>query len=277
MVAVHGFRTPPFEGIDERASIHPTATLGADARVSSFVTIAPNVTIGERAVIYPGVCIGENSRIGDDCILYPNVVLYDGCILGDRVTIHANSSIGQDGFGYATHAGDDGVVRHEKIPQVGWVEIGDDVEIGADCAVDRATMGPTVIGEGTKFSNLITIGHGTKMGKHCLVVALCGLGGSTMVGNYCVFGGQSGSAGHLSIGDGVRVGGRTAVTSDIAPGLEVLGMPAIPLSEARRSMSTLRHLPKMRKAMGKLIRDVAALQRQLGLDGEADDGADKDS
>jgi len=277
MVAVYGFRAPGFEGIDERANIHPTATLGDDPRVSPFVTVAANVSIGARAVIYPGVYIGENTRIGDDCTLYPNVVIYDGSILGDRVTIHANTSIGQDGFGYATHAGDDGVVRHEKIPQAGWVELGDDVEIGADCAIDRATMGATVIGEGTKFSNLVTIGHGTRMGKHCLVVALCGLGGSTLVGNYCVFAGQVGVAGHLSIGDGVRMGAKTGVNSDIPPGLEVLGMPAIPLPEARRSMSTLRRLPKMRKALSKLIRDVAALRRHLGLGGRADDAADGES
>ena len=277
MVAVYGFRTPGFEGIDERANIHPTATLGADARVSPSATIAANVSIGARSVIYPGVFIGENTRVGDDCTLYPNVVIYDGCLLGDRVTVHANSSIGQDGFGYATHADADGVVRHEKIPQAGWVELGDDVEIGAGCAIDRATMGPTVIGEGTKFSNLVAIGHGTKMGKHCLVVALCGLGGSTKVGNYCVFGGQVGVAGHLSIGDGVRMAGRTGVTSDIPPGIEVWGMPAIPLSEARRSMGTLRRLPQMRKAMSKLIRDVTALRRQLGLDGRADRDVDDES
>jgi len=277
MVAFYGFRTQGFEGIDERANIHPSAEVGEDARISPSVTIAANVVIGARVVIYPGVFIGENTRIGDDCTLYPNVVLYDGCILGDRVTVHANSSIGQDGFGYATHAGEDGVVRHEKIPQAGWVELGDDVEIGAGCAIDRATMGPTVIGEGTKFSNLVTIGHGTRMGKHCLVVGLCGLGGSTMVGNYCVFGGQVGVAGHLSIGDGVRMAGRTGVTSDIPPGIEVWGMPAIPLSEARRSMKTLRRLPQMRKALGKLIRDVSALRRQLGAGGQADDGPDDES
>ena len=158
MVALYGFRRPAFEGIAETASIAPSASIAPDVAVGSFVTISADATIETGTVLYPGVFVAPRCRIGRDCVLYPNVTLYDGTILGDRVVIHAGSSIGQDGFGYATHKGPDGVVRHEKIPPAGWVELASDVEIGACCAIERAAMGPTVIGEGTKFADLVAIG-----------------------------------------------------------------------------------------------------------------------
>lgn len=258
MVAFYGFRRPPFDGIDPRSDIHPSAQLAEDVRVGPFSTIGPGAAVGRGTVIYPGVYVGPRCRIGCDCILYPSVTLYDGTILRDRVTIHSGTSIGHDGFGYATHGG-----RHEKIPQVGWVELEDDVEIGACCAIDRATMGATVIGAGTKFSNLIAIGHGTKTGKHCLVVAQTGIAGSVMVGNYCVFGGQAGIVGHIRIGDGARVGAKTGVTNDLPPGQEVFGTPSMPLGQARRAFAVLPRLPQMRAALRKLIREVSALKRQV--------------
>jgi len=271
MVAFHGFREPGFQGVSERAEVHPTAQLGGRVRVAGLATICAGVTIGEGTAIWPGVFVGDNCRIGRDCRLYPNVVLYDGCILGDRVTIHANSSIGQDGFGYATHAGDDGVTRHEKIPQAGWVELADDVEIGAGCAIDRATMGATIVGAGTKFSNLVAIGHGTRLGQHCLLVAQAGIAGSTIVGNYCVFAGQAGVVGHIRIGDGVRVGAKSGVNHDVPAGKEVLGIPAIPLSQARRAMISMSRLPQMRAALQKVTRDLNGLRRLLGLRGKSPD------
>ena len=264
MVAFHGFRSHPFEGIDPRASIDRTASVDATARISPFVTVAPACTIGAGTVIYPGVYVGAGSRVGRNCILYPNVTLYDGTVLHDRVTIHAGSSIGHDGFGYATHKGADGVVRHEKIPQGGYVEIEDDVEIGACCAIDRATMGPTIIGAGTKFSNLVAIGHGTKMGKHCLMVAQSGIAGSVTVGNYCVFAGQVGVVGHIKIGDGVKIGAQAGVTNDVPPGQEMLGSPAIPLTEMRRVLANTLQLPEMRTTIKKLTREVEELKRRLG-------------
>ncbi|MFP4054126.1 MAG: UDP-3-O-(3-hydroxymyristoyl)glucosamine N-acyltransferase, partial [Phycisphaerae bacterium] len=216
MVALAGFRQPEFDGIDERASVHPSAVLGAGVRVAGFVTIAPGARIGDGCVLYPGVYVGPGCELGADCTLYPNVTLYDGTVLGERVTIHAGSSIGHDGFGYATHQG-----AHHKIPQGGRVVIESDVEIGACCTIDRATMGETLIGQGTKFSNLVVIGHGTTLGKHCLVVAQTGIAGSVKVGNYCVFAGQAGLAGHIRIGDGVQIGAQAGVTNDVAPGEKV--------------------------------------------------------
>jgi UDP-3-O-[3-hydroxymyristoyl] glucosamine N-acyltransferase len=263
MVAFYGFREPQFEGVDERADIHPTAAVAEGARIAPFVTVSAEAAIGSGSVLYPGVYVGPRSRIGRDCTVHPNVTLYDGTVLGDRVTIHAGSSIGQDGFGYATHAGADGVTVHAKIPQAGWVELEDDVEIGACCAIDRATMGPTVVGAGSKFSNLIAIGHGTRLGRHCLVVAQAGLAGSVTAGDYCVFAGQCGCAGHIRIGEGAKVAGQSGVTNDVAAGEEVFGTPAIPIADARRAMISFSRLPQLRSAVRTLTRQLAALKRQV--------------
>jgi UDP-3-O-[3-hydroxymyristoyl] glucosamine N-acyltransferase len=265
MVAFYGFRRADFEGIDPRANVHPSAELAEGVRVAPFVTIAEGCRIGRDTVLYPGAYVGPNCRIGRDCILYPNVVLYDGTVLHDRVTIHAGTSIGHDGFGYATHKGEDGIVRHEKIPQAGWVELEDDVEIGACCAIDRAAMGPTVIGAGTKFSNLVAIGHGTRLGKHCLLVAQVGIAGSVVVGDYCAFAGQSGVVGHVRIGDAVRVGAQAGVTNDVGPGLEVLGSPAIPLTQAKRAMTSVSRLPRIRTELRKLAARLEAVRKHLHM------------
>ncbi len=265
MVAFYGFRRAAFDGIDPRADIDPSARIGAGVKIAAFATVGAGCTVGDGTVIHPCVYIGPNCRLGRDCILHPNVTLYDGCILGDRVTIHAGASIGQDGFGYATHRG-----KHEKIPQVGWVELGNDVEIGACCAIDRATMGPTVIADGTKFSNLVAIGHGARVGKACLMVAQSGIAGSTVVGDGCVFGGQSGAEGHIRIGDGVRVAAQTGVVGDVPAGMQIGGSPSMPLAEARRAWMALSRLPQLRTAVRRLTREVAALKRRLGMDEAAD-------
>jgi UDP-3-O-[3-hydroxymyristoyl] glucosamine N-acyltransferase len=263
MVAFYGFRSPEFEGIDARAAVHESAKLGESVCIGALAVVADGCEVGDNTVIYPGAYVGPRCRVGRDCTIYPNVTLYDGSVLHDRVTIHAGTTIGHDGFGYATHAGEDGVVRHEKIPQAGWVEIEDDVEIGGCCAIDRATMGPTIIGAGSKFSNLVAIGHGTRMGKHCLMVAQAGIAGSVTVGDYCVFAGQCGVVGHIRIGSGVKVGAKAGVVNDIEPGLEVLGSPAIPLAEARRAIIASSRLPEMRNELRRLTREVKALRKRL--------------
>ncbi len=274
MIAFYGFREAEFDGIDERAAIDPTAEIGPGVKVAAFATVAPRCRIGEGTIIYPGCYVGPDCSIGSDCILYPNVVLYNATILHERVTIHAGTSIGHDGFGYAPHKDDDGVVRHEKIPQSGWVEIGSDVEIGACCAIDRATMGATIIGSGTKFSNLVAIGHGTKMGKHCLLVAQAGIAGSVMVGNYCVFAGQCGVVGHIRIGDGARIGAQAGVTNDVPAGVEMVNTPAVPGLKGRRVMAGTRKLPEMRDALRKLNSQVQVVWKKLGLSGEREGGDD---
>ncbi len=264
MVMFYGFRQAEFDGIDPRANIDPSACLAEGVRVGSFATIAAGVAIGADTVIYPGAYVGPGCRIGRDCIIYPNVVIYDGCVLGDRVIVHANSSIGHDGFGFATHEG-----VHHKIPQAGWVELEDDVEIGACCTIDRAAMGPTIIGAGTKFSNLVMIGHGVKLGKHCLLVAQVGLSGSVIAGDYCVFGGQSGVIGHIRMGNGCRIAAKAGLVADLADGQEAWGSPTVGGSNGRRVLATMIHLPQMRSAIRKLTREINVLKKRLGLGGPA--------
>jgi UDP-3-O-[3-hydroxymyristoyl] glucosamine N-acyltransferase len=258
MVLFYGFRSHPLAGVDRAAHVDPTANLDAGVSVGPFAYIGPGAKIGLNTVIYPGVFVGPDVRIGCDCVLYPNAVIYDRCILGDRVVIHSCSVIGEDGFGYATHEG-----RHEKIPPAGWVEIGDDTEIGANCAIDRATLGATAIGAGSKFSNLVAIGHGTRVGKGCLFVAQSGVAGSTIIGDYCAFAGQSGASGHLRIGDHVRIGAQAGVHSDVTSDQEILGSPALPLARARRVYMTANQLPEMRNELKRLTQQIAELEARL--------------
>jgi UDP-3-O-[3-hydroxymyristoyl] glucosamine N-acyltransferase len=242
VVALHGFRRHPHDGVHPKAHVDPTATVGAGS------------------VLYPGVYLGPRAVVGRDCILYPNVVVYDDCVLGDRVTVHAGSSIGQDGFGYATHRGE-----HHKIPQVGNVVIEDDVEIGANCSIERAALGSTVIGRGTKFSDNVTIGHGTKIGPHGLLVAQVGIAGSTTIGRHLVMAGQSGIAGHLKIGDRVTVAAQSGVISDAPDGAVLMGMPALPAGRARRASVVYAQLPE-------LLERVRKLERGAGQTGPAGAG-----
>jgi UDP-3-O-[3-hydroxymyristoyl] glucosamine N-acyltransferase len=222
VVLLHGHRRHPHAGIHAKANVDPTAT------------------IGENTVIYPGCYVGPRAKVGSHCILYANVVVYDDCVLGDRVTIHANTTIGQDGFGYATHKG-----IHHKIPQVGNVIIEDDVEIGSNCAIERATLGSTIIGKGTKFCDLIAIGHGTKVGEHCLFVAQVGLAGSVTTGHHVTMGGQVGVAGHLKIGNNIMVAAQSGVMDDLEDQKIYLGSPAMPASQARRVYTIFQQLPEL--------------------------------
>ncbi len=229
VVILHGHRKHPHQGVHPQAHVDPTAT------------------VGEGTVIYPGCYVGPGVRIGRDCILYPNVVVYEKCVLGDRVTIHAGTIIGQDGYGYATHGGE-----HHKIPQVGNVIIEDDVEIGANCAIERATLGSTVIGKGNKWCDLIAIGHGTKVGPHGLLVAQVGIAGSTTVGHHVTIGGQAGLAGHLKIGDNVTIAAQAGVMNDVPDQSTILGAPGMPASQARRVYTHFMQLPELVDRIKKL-------------------------
>lgn len=258
IVKLHGHRKHPRWGISERASIGPSATIGANPNIAGGVTISVNVTIGDNCTIYPGCYLADHVRIGDDCILFPNVVVYDHCVLGNRVTIHAGSVVGEDGLGYAPR-GD----NWTKIPQVGRVIVGDDVEIGANCAIDRATLGCTEIGSGTKFGNLIVIGHGTKVGRDCMFVGHIGVAGSVTVGRHVTLAGQVGVAGHLTIGDGARVGAQSGIAGDVEPKADVLGSPAIPIDQAKRSFYVFQKLPDWIKRIKDLEREVKELREKV--------------
>lgn len=259
IVRLHGYRrhreVPP---TPESTHVHETARVGAGATIHPGVTIDEQVTIGANAIIYPGCYIGPRCRLGDNVLLYPNVVLYDDTLIGNRVTIHSNTVIGEDGLGYAPVDG-----KWVKIPQIGHVEIEDDVEIGAGCAIDRATLGRTKIGRGTKFSNLIAIGHGTQIGEDCLFVAQCGLAGSVTVGDHVTLAGQVGVVGHIRVGDNATIGAKAGVINNVPDGQTYLGQPAIPIREARRQAVYIQRLPELNDTIKRLEREIAELRQQL--------------
>lgn len=265
MVHIYGHRRHPGQGVHPDAVVHETASIGEGANIHHGVTIAANVVMGRNAVVYPGCHVAEGCRLGDDCVLFPNVVIYDGCVLGDRVTIHAGTVIGEDGLGYAP-VGE----KWHKIPQVGHVEIGSDVEIGSNCSIDRASLGRTVIGAGTKFSNLIAIGHGTRIGEDCMFVAQVGIAGSVTVGRHVTMAGKVGVAGHLKIGEHAQFGAMSGVIRDVAPKAKMLGIPATDMREAFKSMSLVMKLPEMRKQIKRLESQVAEL-RSAPCDGRERD------
>jgi UDP-3-O-[3-hydroxymyristoyl] glucosamine N-acyltransferase len=237
---------PPL-GIDPRSAIHASAVVGPDASIHPFVSIGEGTVLGARCRLYPGVVVGRHCRLGDDVILYPQAVLYDGCVLGNRVIVHAHAVLGADGFGYRQHDG-----RHIKVPQLGGVEIGDDVEIGAGTTIDRGTFEATRIGTGTKIDNLVMIGHNCRIGPHNLLVSQVGIAGSCSTGAYVVMAGQVGIADHVHIGDGAILGARSGVGSDLAGGVRYLGEPAIAEREQKRIYISLRDLPQMRRDLHRI-------------------------
>ncbi|MCZ6777712.1 MAG: UDP-3-O-(3-hydroxymyristoyl)glucosamine N-acyltransferase [Acidobacteria bacterium] len=236
------------------AGIDPQAKIGADCSVHPQATIQPGAVLGRechvgaRAQIQSGAVIGDGCRIGEDTIVCPNATLYRRTVLGNRVIVHAGAVLGSDGFGFARRG-----EEYRKIPQVGWVEVGDDVEIGANTTIDRGTLGPTRIARGTKIDNLVQVAHNVEIGEHCALAAQSGLAGSTRLGRDVAMAGQSGAAGHLNLGDGARVGAKSAVLRDLPPGAFVIGHPAIDHREWKRIVTALSRLPDLlRRLRGKL-------------------------
>lgn len=258
IIQIHGFRQHPQWGIDHRAIIDESATVGENGNIAPFVTLSKNVVIGDNAVIYPGCYIAEDVTIGDNVTLFPNVVIYDRCQLGDRVTLHAGTVIGEDGLGYAPVDGE-----WLKIPQAGRVVVEDDVEMGANCALNRATLGETSIGKGTKFSDLVVIGHGTKVGERCMFVAQVGIAGSVEIGDNVTLAGQVGVCGHLRIGDNVVVGAKSVVWSTIDDGEHYLGFPATDTYQYRRQVAHVQRLPEMKQQLRRLESEVKRLRERL--------------
>ncbi len=262
IITLHGHRKHPQWGISPDAHIHASARIGAGANIAAGATIAAGAVIGDRCTIYPGCYVADAVRMGDDCTLFPNVVVYENCELGHRVTIHAGSVIGQDGLGYAPLG-----EKWIKIPQVGRTVICDDVEIGANCAVDRATLGRTEIGAGTKFGNVVVVGHGTKIGPDCMFVGLVGIAGSATIGRHVTLAGQVGIAGHLTVGDNASIGAQAGISGDVEPNAKLLGSPAIPLDQAKRSMLAVTKLPEWVKRVKELERELAELRKKVEQNG----------
>jgi UDP-3-O-[3-hydroxymyristoyl] glucosamine N-acyltransferase len=241
-------------GVHPAASIDPAATLDPTrVRVHAGAVVMAGASIGDGTEIGPNCVVGAHATIGRDCHLMANSTVREHCILGDRVTLQPGAVIGSDGYGYELHDG-----RHVKIEQVGVVEIGNDVEIGANTTVDRARFGKTVIGEGTKIDNLVQIGHNCVIGKHCLIVALTGISGSTRLGDYVTVAGQVGMAGHLHVGDHAVLAARTGVTTSLPGGQFYSGYPAQPFREEMKMNAQVRRLSK-------LVDRVKAIEKRLEI------------
>lgn len=242
-------------GIHPSAVIAPTAKLGKDISIQPHVVIEDGAVIGDRTVIGASNYIGHGCRVGDDCLFYANVTLREYTVVGHRVILHPGVVLGVDGFGYEPVKG-----KHQKIPQVGTVEIGDDVEIGANTAIDRARFGKTRIGRGTKIDNLVHIGHNCVIGEDCILCGQVGIAGSVILGNRVTLAGQVGIAGHLTIGDGCIIMGQTGVAKDAEPGSILFGSPGLPHKVFKRSYVVFESLPKIQARLRELEQQLAELQ-----------------
>ncbi len=244
-------------GIDPSASVADTAVLGEGVSVGPCAVIMTGASIGAGTVVHAGAYIGANSVVGEDCTIFPNATLKRSVTIGDRVAIHSGTIIGSDGFGFAW----DGE-QHRKVPQIGTVVVGDDVEIGANVCIDRATIGATRIGRGTKIDNLVQIAHNVEIGQSSIVVAQVGVSGSTRIGNGVVLAGQAGIAGHIEIGDRAVVAAQAGVMGDVPPGENVSGYPALKHSLSKRLHAGIRNLPSLFKRIKEIERRLDDLDKE---------------
>jgi UDP-3-O-[3-hydroxymyristoyl] glucosamine N-acyltransferase len=245
-------------GISAQASVHPTAVLGKEVHIGPFAVVAEGAVVGDRVTLYPGAYVGKEAVVGEDTVLHPGVTLYEGVRVGKRALLHAGCVIGSDGFGFApTPTG------FRKIPQVGTVEIGDDVEIGANTTIDRAALGVTRVGRGTKLDNLIQVGHNVEIGQDTVIAAQVGIAGSARIGNRVMMGGQTGMAGHLEVGDGVILGAKSGVAVSLTAkeNRTWSGVPAMPHRTWLKMATLLPRLPE-------LFRRVARLEGGKPAEGE---------
>ncbi|HEV8241459.1 MAG TPA: UDP-3-O-(3-hydroxymyristoyl)glucosamine N-acyltransferase [Thermoanaerobaculia bacterium] len=243
------------------AGVHPTAVVAASAVVDPAASIGPQVVVGEAsriaasAVLHAGVVVGARCRVGPGSVIHPRAVLYDDTELGARVTVHAGAVLGADGFGYAARGG-----VLVKVPQVGRVVVEDDVEIGANTTIDRATLEETRIGAGSKLDNLVQVGHNVRLGKSCVLCGQAGIAGSTRLGDGVVLAGQAGVGGHLELGDGVQVAAKSAALQSAPAGSKLAGVPAVPLNQWRRQVSWLGRLSDLARRVRRL--EKAQLEKQ---------------
>ncbi len=245
---------PRWSGIHAQAYVAPTATIGEGVAVYPFAYVGDDAVIGDGCTIRPGAVVGERCRLGRGVTIHPNAVLYSDVVLGDRVEIHGGTVLGADGFGYRQVDG-----RHVKIPQTGGLTVGDDVEVGANCTIDRGTFGPTTIGDGSKIDNLVMIGHNNKVGRHNLLCGQAGLAGSCRTGDHVVLAGQAGIKDHTTLGDRSVVGAQAGVHRDVPVGQQVLGSPALPIKEQRQLFVLTARLPELSRQVRDLAARVAAL------------------
>lgn len=255
LLAFYNEHTQPAEGVSSLAFVDPTAKIGQHVYIGEFAVVGAGCEIGEGVKIYPQCCIGAHNHIGDGTVLYAGVKVYGGNRIGKNCVLHAGAVIGADGFGFAPNNG-----QYDKIPQIGHVVLEDNVEIGANTCVDKATMGATIIREGAKLDNLIQIGHNVVVGSNTVMAAQVGVAGSTKVGQNCMFGGQVGVAGHAQVADGVMLGAQSGVPGSIRKaGSVLLGTPPLEVETFRRSAVHFKNLDK-------IVKRLEALEEKLGSD-----------
>lgn len=242
-------------GIQEPSYIAQTAKYGTNVFIGAFAYLGENVTIGNNSKVYPNAYLGNNVKVGDNTIIHPGAKIYFDCVIGNNVIIHAGVIIGSDGFGFAPQA--DGTLK--KVPQIGNVVIEDNVEIGSNTTIDRATIGSTVIRSGAKLDNLIQIAHNVEIGNSTVIAAQAGISGSTKIGKGVMIGGQAGIVGHIQLGDGSKVNAQSGVSKSIEPGKAVTGSPAFDYTSALRSQAAARKLPELEKR----VKELEALIKQL--------------
>lgn len=258
LMALYEMSKPKRNGIDPLASVAPTAKIGKDVYIGAFACIEEGAEIGDNTCIHPHVTVGSNAKVGSHTTLYPQVTIYHDCLVGNHCIIHAGAVIGADGFGFAPSP-----EGYEKIPQIGIAIVEDNVEIGANTCVDRATMGATVIHKGAKLDNLIQVAHNVEIGSHTVMASQVGIAGSTKIGQWCMFGGQVGVAGHIQIGDRVNVGAQSGIPGNTKSGSTLMGYPAIDPKQFARSSAIYKKLPEMYTELGRLQREIEELKKQL--------------
>jgi len=250
---------PRKKGIHATAIIESTSKIGSDVFIGPYAYIGENCIIGDGCAIYPQVYIGDNTKLGNNCTINPGVKIYHDCILGEGCIIHAGTVIGSDGFGFAPQSDSEFM----KIPQLGNVVLEDHVEIGANVAIDRATMGSTIIRKGVKLDNLIQIGHNVEVGENSVMAAQTGISGSTKVGKNCMFGGQVGLAGHIKIANGTKIGAQGGILGDVKEeNTIIIGSPAIELKQFLRSSVIFKKLPEMKVKIDSLEKEIESLKKK---------------
>ncbi len=241
--------------IESPSFIAESATIGSDLYLGAFGYIGENSIIGNNVVIYPNVYIGENVKIGDNCILHPGSTVYVDCVIGNNCTIHAGTIIGADGFGFAPNENGE----FQKIPQIGNVIIEDNVEIGSNCTIDRATMGSTVIKKGVKLDNLVQIAHNVEIGQNTVMAAQVGVAGSTKIGNNVMIGGQAGIGGHIHVADGTKIVAQSGIPNTVRKADTLMGSPGIPLEDFKKSYFGFRKLPQILKRLQEIENKIKDL------------------
>lgn len=249
---------PKKTGVDPLAYIAPTAKIGQNVYIAPFACVADGAEVGDNTILHPHATVGTNAKVGSDCILYPHATVYHDCRVGNQCILHAGSVIGADGFGFAPSP-----EGYEKIPQIGIAILEDNVEVGANTCIDRATMGATIIRKGVKLDNLIQIAHNVEVGSHTVMASQVGIAGSTKVGEWCMFGGQTGLAGHIKIGNKVNLGAQSGVPGSIKDGQNLIGTPPMELKGYFKSSAVFKKLPDMYHELNNLKKELEELKKQL--------------